>query len=1045
MEDQTDLDLNNINKYDYLRNLDHINQKTPLIYNNDTDTSSIKNIILIHDEVCDYNKFITASNTETYPIIYNLKSSKDDLKELLKDKFQKIDRIALITHNSGIDNLKEFIDNKPLYTYDDLKEDVTEYSDNLKFMIDLVKEFNISNLDYLACNTLQYDNWNKYYSILNKESNVIIGASNDLTGNLKYGGDWVLESVNQDIRDIYFTSILENYQYTLDTTNISQNGGTIYIRQITTTPFNIQYSSDQSTWTTIGWPCTITNNTPAFGTILNVQFTTDITFSNTIGSTSGYFIIGSDYITINGANKVVTINGITDYPGLIQNGTSISTSSKTNITIQNIGVVISNNATLASNGGWIAQRYFGKGISSGTITVTNSYSTGSIGQLGGGIYGEFAGRLSSGGNISATNCYSTGAIGIRSGGIYGAGAGYSATGGSISATNCYSTGTIGQDGGGIYGYGTRYSATGSISATNCYSTGAINTDGGGIYGSYAGFNSSSPTISATYCYSTGTIATNGGGIYGSYTGYNSSAIISATNCYTIGTITTLGNGIYGSNKNRGTTSNCISSGDSTWIDANATSTIGNNSTNTNWLDYSSSTNIRWLLSTFKAAIYNPNNQNINYLQGGSSQPGSFTTNYKYLIVTTSPSTSSITINQTTGVLTFPSNLTVGTYTIYVLVGLLSNNVYYAYNYNTYTLTINKASQSITFNSIPIKTYGDLPFTLNGNASSGLTVSYGSSNSNVGTISDNTLTIVGCGTSIITASQEGDSNYNSATPVPQTLTVNKASQSITFNSIPIKTYGDLPFTLNGTTSSGLTVSYGSSNSNVGTISGNTLTIVGCGTSIITASQEGDSNYNSATPVPQTLTVNKASQSITFNSIPTKTYGDPPFTLYGTASSGLTVSYGSSNSNVGTISDNTLTIVGGGTSIITASQAGDSNYNPATDVPQTLTVNSSLSITEQPLSQTTAVGEDIYLTVKATSSSTISYSWYKDSISIKDTDKSTLSLYDANSSYNGAYYCKVTSNSTSINSSNAIVRVLYPNIPNPTVMPNPPNAVNKNIKY
>jgi hypothetical protein len=86
---------------------------------------------LIHDEVFDYNKFINVSNINTYSILYNLNSSKDDLKTLLKTKFQKIGRNAIITHDYCIDNLKKFIDNKQLYTYDDLKEDVTEYSDNL--------------------------------------------------------------------------------------------------------------------------------------------------------------------------------------------------------------------------------------------------------------------------------------------------------------------------------------------------------------------------------------------------------------------------------------------------------------------------------------------------------------------------------------------------------------------------------------------------------------------------------------------------------------------------------------------------------------------------------------------------------------------------------------------------------------------------------------------------------------------------------------------------------------------------------------------------
>ena len=106
---------------------------------------------------------------------------------------------------------------------------------------------------------------------------------------------------------------------------------------------------------------------------------------------------------------------------------------------------------------------------------------------------------------------------------------------------------------------------------------------------------------------------------------------------------------------------------------------------------------------------------------------------------------------------------------------------------------------------------------------------------------------------------------------------------------------------------------------------------------------------------------------------------------------------------------------------------------------------LLIIVEPISQTVTVGEDIYLTVKATSSSSISYSWYKDSISIKDSNNSTLSLYDAKSVYDGTYYSKVTSNNTSVNSSNAVVSVLYPNSPNATVTPDSSNPVNPNTEY
>jgi hypothetical protein len=57
----------------------------------------------------------------------------------------------------------------------------------------------------------------------------------------------------------------------------------------------------------------------------------------------------------------------------------------------------------------------------------------------------------------------------------------------------------------------------------------------------------------------------------------------------------------------------------------------------------------------------------------------------------------------------------------------------------------------------------------------------------------------------------------------------------------------------TASSGLAVTYASSATNVASVSGSTLTIIGAGTTTITASQPGNAYYLSATPVNQILVV------------------------------------------------------------------------------------------------------------------------------------------------------------------------------------------------
>jgi hypothetical protein len=131
---------------------------------------------------------------------------------------------------------------------------------------------------------------------------------------------------------------------------------------------------------------------------------------------------------------------------------------------------------------------------------------------------------------------------------------------------------------------------------------------------------------------------------------------------------------------------------------------------------------------------------------------------------------------------------------------------------------------------------------------------------------------------------------------------------------------------------------------GTISGTTLTITGAGTVVVTASQPGNTNYKAATPVSQTIIVNKASQTITFTLSAGVDYGVAPIALPVDASSGLPITY-TVTSGPGTITGTaaapTLTITASGTVKVTASQAGNANYNAAASVTATTVVTSAKS--------------------------------------------------------------------------------------------------------
>ncbi|HEY3430450.1 MAG TPA: T9SS type A sorting domain-containing protein, partial [Cyclobacteriaceae bacterium] len=173
------------------------------------------------------------------------------------------------------------------------------------------------------------------------------------------------------------------------------------------------------------------------------------------------------------------------------------------------------------------------------------------------------------------------------------------------------------------------------------------------------------------------------------------------------------------------------------------------------------------------------------------------------------------------------------------------------------------------------------------------------------------------------------------------------QSISFDALDAKTFGDDPFQLEATSSSGLPVTYSSSNTDIAVVDGAQVTILHAGTVAITATQAGNESYETV-EFTQDLVIHKASQTIDFEMISDKASDEISFELSALASSGLQVSYASSNTSIVLIEEATAFILGSGEVSVTASQNGNENYNAAEPVVQTFTVNLVLSV-ENPTSK------------------------------------------------------------------------------------------------
>ncbi len=151
-------------------------------------------------------------------------------------------------------------------------------------------------------------------------------------------------------------------------------------------------------------------------------------------------------------------------------------------------------------------------------------------------------------------------------------------------------------------------------------------------------------------------------------------------------------------------------------------------------------------------------------------------------------------------------------------------------------------QTITFEVITDKFFGESSFTLSASASSGLPVSYSVVSGPV-MLSGNEVTITGAGMAEIAANQSGNASFNAAPEVVRTFIINKADQTITIEPINDQLITASPLNVVATTTSGLPLDF--TVTGPATISGTTISLDGIvGTVTVTASQSGNDNYTAA---------------------------------------------------------------------------------------------------------------------------------------------------------------------------------------------------------
>jgi len=242
---------------------------------------------------------------------------------------------------------------------------------------------------------------------------------------------------------------------------------------------------------------------------------------------------------------------------------------------------------------------------------------------------------------------------------------------------------------------------------------------------------------------------------------------------------------------------------------------------------------------------------------------------------------------------------------------------------------------------------------------------------------------------ITASGVIDPNYRIVYN-QGTLTINPATVVVTANAAT-KEYGaaDPTFTY---TVSGLL-----NGDNTGVFTGSLSRVPGenVGTYAITEGTLSGGNNYTINFTGNYLTITTASQQISWGqSLLVGCNDTTDVQLTATASSGLPVTYSVSDPSIATVSGSVLTLLKPGTTIVTAVQAGDNNYNAATAVTDTVFYQSESLIGQH--------WSDVIF-FDNSSDEYVQWQWYKNGAPVAG---DTSQYYSETPSLNGKYYVVAT---------------------------------------
>jgi hypothetical protein len=160
-----------------------------------------KTLLIVSSEVEDSAALVDAVKDDLEVILYDSGTGLDTLLQRVRAKGHGFNRIGLAVHDYG--EAKFYLTGKDHVSLTALahQRELQKFWMELGDLVDLN-----GSIDIFACNLSASPGGKDLIELLQQYSGVKVNASSNETGNNEFGGDWVLESGNVNLKDIYFSS-----------------------------------------------------------------------------------------------------------------------------------------------------------------------------------------------------------------------------------------------------------------------------------------------------------------------------------------------------------------------------------------------------------------------------------------------------------------------------------------------------------------------------------------------------------------------------------------------------------------------------------------------------------------------------------------------------------------------------------------------------------------------------------------------------------------------------------------------------------------------